>query len=366
MTHTALESDLEARYIADVLPLRGDETPQASGVSRSAESRAVPYADIGAILDGRAPEPVRPTIVQRTDGHSLFYTGQVNLVFGDPESGKTWVCLAAVAAELAAGRRALMIDLDHNGAVAIVGHLRKLGVEDQHLRQQFRYVDPDHWAVFDQVVLDMAEWKPSLVVVDSLGELIPLYGRSSISPDDVTHVHRQTLKPLAQCGAAVIAVDHLSKGEQARGRLDPGGTLAKSRVLGGASYKVTLRRPFAPGQGGACELFVAKDRHGGVRAHCAPSVKPSAGIFELMDLDGDTLAWQVVAPSVGQAAVTPAAAQGVLESSVEEIVAAAERTNAPRNFGRERLRKHLLDNGVEIKASNDAFTKAAKHRKDGI
>lgn len=363
MSHSDLKDDLGSPGIADVLPLHGDDVSRNAVNSASAEPISAPYADICAILDGCAPEPVHPTILQRTDGYSLFYAGQVNLLFGDPESGKTWVCLAAVAEQLAAGRRALVIDLDHNGAIAIVNNLRKLGVDDEDLRQGFRYVDPDDWAVFDRVVLDMADWQPSLIIVDSLGELIPLYGKSSISPDDVTYVHRHTLKSLARPGAAVIAVDHLSKGEQARGRLDPGGTLAKSRVLGGASYKVTPLRPFAPGQGGACKLVVAKDRHGGIRAQCAPSPKPLAGVFELTDLEDGALAWQVAAPAI-KPAVEDAGTPG-RHRIVDEIVDAAERTNAPRTYGRDRLKKHLQDNGVAIKAAAVAFSEAAKLRKNG-
>ena len=30
----------------------------------------------------------------------MFYKGQVNMLFGEPESGKTWVALAAVSEAL--------------------------------------------------------------------------------------------------------------------------------------------------------------------------------------------------------------------------------------------------------------------------
>jgi hypothetical protein len=359
MSHTDAHSGVD--QIADVLPLHNDGPSSHS--STSAGSDRILYADIGAILDGRTPEPLRPTILQRTDGHALFYPGQVNLLHGDPESGKTWVCLAAVAEQLAAGNRALMIDLDHNGVVAVVGHLLKLGVDETALRSRFRYIDPDDRVAFDRVVEDMADWQPSVVVVDSLGELIPLYGASSISPDDVTRVHRRTLKPLARSGAAVIAVDHLAKGEQARGRLDPGGTLAKSRVLGGASYRVNLAKPFAPGRGGACELVVAKDRHGGVRGHCDPVPKPVAGVLILTDGENGSVSWQVVAPAPKAAVVGAGAPGSDLERIVEEIVAAADRSGAPRNYGRDRLKEHLKD--LHITASNAAWAAAAKRRKHG-
>ena len=55
------------------------------------------YVDIRSLLDGALPEPPSPVLLERSDGHALFYARQVNLLFGDPESGKTWVCLAALA-----------------------------------------------------------------------------------------------------------------------------------------------------------------------------------------------------------------------------------------------------------------------------
>ncbi|MGN5238086.1 AAA family ATPase [Rhodococcus sp. SJ-3] len=319
--------------------------------------------NIAAILDGEAPEPLRPTILQRADGQSLFYSGQVNLIFGDPEAGKTWVCLAAVASELTAGRRALMIDLDHNGAVAVLGHLLKLGVLPETLKENFRYSEPESPQIFRQVVEDVSTWQPSIVIVDSLGELIPLFSSSSNSPDEVTDVHRRTLKPMAKSGAAVIAVDHRPKSEQARNRIDPGGTVAKSRVLGGCSISVTVTRQFRPGHGGACDLVVAKDRHGGVRAHCSSAKRQSAGTFELTDHENGSLSWLITPPAEVASSEATEHASDVVASKVEEILAAAERTNAPPRLGRDALKKYLSDYEDPVSAGNAAYAEAVRRRK---
>ncbi|QIP41098.1 hypothetical protein G9444_3854 [Rhodococcus erythropolis] len=75
-----------------------------------------PYADVAAMLDGTLPEPPKPMVLRRSDGKYVFYDGQVNWVFGDPEGGKTWVCLACASEALNAGKNVIVIDLDHNGA----------------------------------------------------------------------------------------------------------------------------------------------------------------------------------------------------------------------------------------------------------
>lgn len=65
--------------------------------SMSVTSNNVRYGDVAALLAGELPEPPAPTVLRRTDGHGVFYAGQVNSLFGEPESGKTWIALAAAA-----------------------------------------------------------------------------------------------------------------------------------------------------------------------------------------------------------------------------------------------------------------------------
>ena len=188
------------------------------------------YRDIAALLDGGLPSPPTPEVLARSDGVCLFYAGQVNLLFGDPESGKTFVALAAVAETLRWGRTALVLDLDHNGPAATVARLLMLGAPVTALRDQgrFRYVEPeDRWHV-TAVVEDAGTWRPAVVVLDSIGELLPVFGASSNSPDDFTRVHAGVMKPLAMTGACVVCVDHLAKNTESRAQ-GATGTAAKHR-----------------------------------------------------------------------------------------------------------------------------------------
>ena len=47
--------------------------------------------DVGALLAGGLPDRPKPVVLRRTDGDALFYRGAGHSLFGDPESGKTWV-----------------------------------------------------------------------------------------------------------------------------------------------------------------------------------------------------------------------------------------------------------------------------------
>jgi hypothetical protein len=260
------------------------------------------YVDISALLDGTRPEPPKPVLGRRTDGHALFYAGQVNWVFGDPESGKTWLCMACLVEALLAGRSGLIVDLDHNGPDATVGRMLALGAPEAALRDpnRFRYCEPEDRAEVRQVIDDAMIWRPAVAIVDSVGELLPLYGSNSNSADDFTSTHSYVLKPLARAGAAVLAVDHLAKSPDSRAA-GPGGTAAKRRAIGGASIRVKVKQPFTPDHGGSATLVVNKDRHGGLRKHCPIGDRePLAGTFKLLAFTGGVLEWAIYPPALGE------------------------------------------------------------------
>jgi hypothetical protein len=282
-------------------PLGTAEPHQITTVPGSApyvrEPGTVLYGDVAGLLDGTIPDPPEPDVLQTSDGVSLLYSGQMNHVFGDPESGKTWLCLAAIAQTLANGDRAAVLDLDHNGMAATVTRLLDLGAPESALRDLdlFRYVEPDDAAHLLTVVADLGSWRAQCIVLDSLGELLPMFGASSNSPDDYTRVHSLVLKPLAKSGAAVAVIDHLAKGTDSRA-MGATGTAAKKRTIGGVSLRVTVADPFTPGKGGRAYIAIAKDRHGGLRAHRPTGDKePLAGTFQLYG-DDHAKRWDVHAP----------------------------------------------------------------------
>lgn len=249
------------------------------------------YVDVAAILSGGVLTP-EPDLLALGNGGHLFYSGEFNLIHGDPESGKTWLCLAAVASALAAGDKAAIIDLDHNGARSILSRLQQLGAEDHALadKNRFRLAEPDTSCELKQVVANLLTFSPAVVTIDSLGEVLPLFGANSNSADDFTTVHASVITPLAKAGVAVLVVDHLPKNADSR-QFGPTGTNAKSRAVGGVSIRVTATRPFTPGVGGEAMLELFKDRHGGIRQHLSnPSgggIKPIIGTFTLT-VDGET------------------------------------------------------------------------------
>ncbi|WP_353109447.1 recombinase RecA [Gordonia sp. (in: high G+C Gram-positive bacteria)] len=261
------------------------------------------YTDIAALLDGTLTMP-EPELLTRLDGHSILYGAAVNGLFGEAESGKTWIALCAIVEELRSpSGRALFLDLDHNGAPSVVKRLIDLGASSDSLTDtaRFRYAAPDDSLEVHRILNDCDLWKPTIVVIDSVGELVPMFRGDSNSGDDYTGVHRRTATRLAKTGACVILIDHVAKSSESasKGAVGAG---AKRRAIDGAYLRVSLRRSFTPGKGGSSVIAVNKDRHGGVRAHAhldEGSKEPVAGIFE-MGHSNDGLTWQVRAPLAGE------------------------------------------------------------------
>lgn len=273
----------------------------------SVTSNKVSYGDVAGLLSGDLPPAPTPNVLRRSDGTRIFYRNQVNLLFGEAESGKTFVALGAVAEALLHGRKASFIDIDHNGMQSIVSRLLAFDVEPETLSdlERFRYKEPDDKIDLIATVADLKAWRPDVVVVDSVGELLPMMGLNSNSPDDFTIAHSAVLKPLAMSGACVIAIDHVAKNAESKAQ-GPTGTVAKARAVGGVMLRVTVKDQFTPGNGGSCYLNIKKDRHGGLRAASPTGDKePLAGTFKMFP----DSTFVVFAPQQGER--TPEAAPGV-------------------------------------------------------
>lgn len=260
------------------------------------------YIDAAGILTGdyRPPAPTRGG--RRDDGLHLLYPAAVNGLVGDPETGKTLIAAACAADELFQGGSVLWIDLDHNGPSATLLRLRAYGIDADTLcdSQRFRLAIPEDSAGLLAVIADASAWRPSVAILDSVGEMLPMFGASSNSADEYTAVNQQTLVRLARTGSAVLGLDHMAKGVDSRS-YGAGGTVAKKRAIDGAYLRVTTEAGFSKGSGGRAELSIIKDRHGALRQSAVPGREPRVATFSLEDRAG-AMHWTFATPE----AATPA------------------------------------------------------------
>ena len=245
--------------------------------------------DLEAVLDGDDLDP-RPQLLTRSDAVKLLYPGRRHAFAGEPESCKTWLALLAVAEVLTDDGVVLYLDFEDNPA-SVVHRLLALGVKRDHISTGLAYVRPDSRLddvgryTLDQV-LDRA---PRLVVVDGVTEALATFGLDLTSNSDIAQFAVQLTKPLADTGAAVLELDHLTKSRDGRGRYAIGAQ-HKLAGLDGAAYLLEIVQPFGHGRTGRVRVLVAKDRLGRVREHAGESGKHAGTLLLRSSDDGTVIA----------------------------------------------------------------------------
>lgn len=247
------------------------------------------YADLSWLKTGVEPpgdEP--PSLMARTDGPCLVYKGKVNGLYGEPESAKTWVALLAIVQVLGGGGKAAFLDVDHNGAGLLGRRLRDLGGDIDALADpsRFRIASPEDRDDFGTFVKDMKAFAPDLVVIDSLGEVIPLLGGSSKDNDDITRIIRGLCRGIADAGAAVLTIDHVAKGDGSRDSGYAIGGTSKKRMVDGVYLQCLVRAMPVKGQKGEIELRVEKDRTSRVRERSRDAKHAGVFILDSTDVTG--------------------------------------------------------------------------------
>jgi hypothetical protein len=284
----------------------------ATPITEPTDDDPTTWADLSWIMTGERRDPPPPTHLTTANGNHLFYRARINGLFGDPETAKSWIAMAAISQALNEGERAAYLDADHNGANEIASRLIALGAKPQHVADPdtFRVYEPEHGQGLLDFVDQMHQWAPDVVVIDSLGEIVPMLGLKSTDNDDLTRAIRRIIKPLAHdIGACVITIDHLPKGQEARASGYAIGGIAKKRAIDGSYFLCEATLPPAPGKLGKVRMTVEKDRHGHVRG---AAVGRTAGIFHLDSTRQDDIKWHVEVPAAdsdGQVKPTSAMAQ---------------------------------------------------------
>ena len=251
--------------------------------------------DIEATINGEHTEQP-PEHLRRDDGHALGYTGRVNGIIGESESGKTWIALLAVRQALQHGQRVLYLDFE-DSASGVIGRLLLMGCTARNLAT-LTYVAPDE-SLHDDARNDLFEiidnGAPDLVVVDGFNAAMTLLGLEVNSNSDATAFSQQLLKPLASTGAAVLYVDHVPKSKEARGKGGIGAQAKRAMTTGCAILAEVIEQP-GKGRVGRLRLTVDKDRPGLVRE--VSSDGKHAGIVTIDGTDPNKVTVTIEAPDL--------------------------------------------------------------------
>jgi hypothetical protein len=239
--------------------------------------------DLGPWLRGEIENPTPTLGLARSDGLRLIYPGREHAVLGETESGKTWLALGCVAAELSAGNHVVYFHYEEGDPGSTIERLRLLCVADSVIQQQFRFVAPAKPIRLGWIdsLLDPA---PTLVVHDGVNEAMALHGADIMAADGASAFRRALIIPCTRTGAATLACDHLPKDREGRGR-DAYGSVHKGNALDGARIVLENTKPFGRRLQGISYVFVTKDRPGHLRNHGRPSNLPGKTFMGTLFVD---------------------------------------------------------------------------------
>jgi KaiC/GvpD/RAD55 family RecA-like ATPase len=209
-----------------------------------------------------------PSILRRADGHNIFYAGKINALFGESESGKTWIALEAVRQELDKGNFVFYLDFE-DSVRGIYNRLKTLGADLSHFKS-FLYSNPSEPLTEgsrEALLTKIDQYKPSLIVVDGVNAAMNVMGLDLEKNKDATAFSQEVLRPLRLHNAAILTIDHVTKSKDNRGNYAIGAQ-AKRADIDGCAVAVEVEIAFGRGIDGALALKVTKDRPGFVRAIC--------------------------------------------------------------------------------------------------
>jgi hypothetical protein len=203
-----------------------------------------------------------PAFLYRDDGRALIYPNRPHVFYGESESLKSWAALLACRDVVAAGHRALYVDME-GSEPSFVERCRLVHVAEGMIGDALRYVRPMEPLIADDARSDfwlheLELFGPTLVVLDGVTELYSLQDWDINKATDATKFQK-TFGFRGLC--ASIAIDHTAK-DAGRGSI---GSQHKRAGLDGAEY--LFESLVRGGRGGESisRVRVTKDRHGFVR-----------------------------------------------------------------------------------------------------
>jgi hypothetical protein len=311
------------------------------------------------IGESELEEEEPPSMLRREDGNCLLYAGKINAIFGESESGKTWIALEAIRQELEKNNIVFYLDFE-DSARSILNRLKTLRVNSDKFKM-FRYANPDEplgEGIGEIMRTQIMAYLPTLIVVDGVNAAMNLLGLDLEKNKDATHFSQKVLKPLRIGGAGILTIDHVTKSKDNRGNYAIGAQ-AKRADIDGAAFAVSVALPFGRGIDGALDITCTKDRPGFVRAIC-PDAK-TVGVANLKSLpDGG------IAVSISGGTVKLSTRESKMEA-VSDLLA-----KVGYEMGRNQIAEHLRTEGIPI--SNDELkfvletlvsTGFVTYRKDG-
>jgi hypothetical protein len=337
----------------DEPPPQDDEPDGATGQDRQppADDTAPTTwepVDLGPWLRGEITQPQPCLGIHRSDGVQLIYPGREHAFVGETESGKTWLALGCVAAELCAGHHVVYIHYEEADPASTIERLGLLGVDPALIAGRLKFVTPAR-PVRTEWIAALLDPAPALVVHDGVNEAMSLHGADIMAADGAASFRRRLVVPFLRAGAASIACDHLPKDHDGRSR-DAYGSVHKGNALDGARILLEPTASFGRRMRGVSFAFVTKDRPGQLRTHGRPSKLPGKTFIGTLVVDdsetfGPDFAMRFFAPKDDEQPTDSDPAADLADTVFDVIAASPDHTVASMRA----LRAQLCQAGHKLR-----------------
>jgi hypothetical protein len=333
--------------------------PAPNGAKASIIAEAAAQFGFGDPIAALDHTDVKPTLLDRDDGQALLYPASVNLLAGEPSSGKSWVAQAVVRDLVNAGDRVLYLDYE-DVLAKVAGRLVALGTRRDALHQldyplSIAKLGP-------QKVAALAEYVRAvdcpLIIIDGVAEALSAHGLREDVAGDYAAWHDTVPRSLARLThATVLLIDHVPKpgGNREHGAdLYPRGSGHKLAAIDGAAYMVTAIVPFSRSNSGVVTLTIAKDRHG----HVGPRRARAAYIRVIPHDNGATVTLLIEQPialedepsSSGSVTIT-----AELKDGIVDVVGTLTRRGKGNPASKSEIQNRLRGTKKSIKFANSAL-----------
>lgn len=254
----SLEEHIPSEVVAKArewlrLEITAEIEDEDEGDGRLRNLRAVGQAIRDGIPD---PEQIVP---------GLIYAGMVHWWQGEPESGKSLLLLGVSLSLVGQGRTVMWID-EESGLTMTADRLSRMSADPDKLDEHFFYYESPGVTLSEEdrtaLIQEVEEIQPDLVVMDSCADLLTQAGLDEDDNQEITTWYRHVLQPLAQRGAAVVVIDHVTKSKDTRGTYARGGGAKKAKTDVAWSVAVESRFALDPPKLGILSLTINKDRLG--------------------------------------------------------------------------------------------------------
>lgn len=225
--------------------------------------------------------PVKPEL----GNLGMVYPGKRHVFSGPQESAKTLAAYVIGLEVIRAGEDVWLIDFEM-GPWDARTRLRELGASVAELGA-IHYVEPDTKA--DEAVIGrIVEQKPGLVIIDAIAGAFDLHELDDNKRSDVEKFARIWLQPFRRAKIATIALDHVTKNVEGRGKY----AIGSERKVGGADVHLGFEvvHPIKRGGHGLYKIVTHKDRGGFLK-------RGKLAEFELSsDPETHLIRWELKAP----------------------------------------------------------------------